>query len=157
MGGKGSGIARKPSRLPRKRRRRDPESAVARLDARRPDVRAVMAGVTAITEDLGGELSFLARRMAHRIMHIDVLLMRDEAAMAQGKPIDTQAYLSGCASWHRLATTLGLERRARPVKRLADVIAEHTSSSPPPVGDVAEFSSRDEHPQDPAAGTGDST
>ena len=121
MGGEGSGVTRKPRRLPRKRR----DGAIARLDGRAPEVRLIRDGVVAIVEDRGGDdqVSFLARRAAHRVMHLDALLMRDEAAMAAGQTVDVAEYLTGATAWLRYAQALGLHRIARRVPSLQQYIA----------------------------------
>lgn len=122
MGGKGSGITKKRRRLPRKRR----EGALARLDGRAAEVRFVRHGVEAIAADRGGEdqVSFLARRTAERTMHLDALLMRDEAALAAGQPVDLERYLSGSTTWLRYVQALGLSRVARRVTSLAEIAHE---------------------------------
>jgi len=111
MGGDGSGVSRKRRRLPRMRR----DGAIARLDGRAPEVRLVRDGVEAILRDRGGEdaASFLARRTAHRCMHLDGLLMRDEVAMTTGQSIDVERYLAGATTWLRYVQSLGLHRRPR--------------------------------------------
>lgn len=122
MGGNGSGQSCKPRRLPRMRR----DGAIARLDGRAAEVRLVREGVDAIVADRGGEdtVSFLARRTAHRCMHLDALLMRDEAALAEGGEVDVERYLSGATTWLRYAQALGLHRKARRVPTLAERLAE---------------------------------
>lgn len=121
MGGKGSGLTRKARRLPRKRR----DGAIARLDGRAAEVRVVRDGVAAIVADRGGDdqVGFLARRIAHRCMHIDALLMREEAALAAGQAIDVGQYLVGTTTWLRYAQALGLNRLARRAPSLAEVVA----------------------------------
>lgn len=122
MGGEGSGVTRKSRRLPRKRR----DGAIARLDGRAPEVRVVRDGVEAIVADQGGadHVSFLTRRAAHRCLHLDALLMRDELAMTTGQPVDVALYLSGATTWLRYAQALGFRRRARPALSLADILRE---------------------------------
>ena len=107
------------ARLPRKLR----DGAFAKLDRRGRDVRIVVEGVGAIVADRGGEeqVSFLERRTAHRAMHLDALLMRDEAALAAGQPIDVAQYLAGTTTWLRYAQALGLHRKARTVG-LGDIL-----------------------------------
>lgn len=122
MGGEGSGATRKRRRLPRKRR----DGAIARLDGRATEVRHVRNGVEAILQDRGGDdaASYLARRMAHRCMHLDGLLMRDEIAMITGAPMDVIRYLSAAATWLRYVQALGLDRRARDAVALEKLVSD---------------------------------
>jgi hypothetical protein len=122
MGGPGSGLSTKRKKLTR----RFSQGALADADARAPEVRVVREGVEQIAEDRGGEAaqSFLARRMAARAMHLDQMLARFELELLEGRAIDTPTYLAGCATWHRYANSLGLTRKAKPVRTLSDVMHE---------------------------------
>jgi hypothetical protein len=99
------------------------QGALARLDQRSAEVQALKRGAEQILEDTQRN-SFIAVRMAHRLMHLDQLLARDELRLAEGGEIDRERYLAAAQVWLRFATTLGLQRAAKPVKRLADVLAE---------------------------------
>lgn len=116
MGGPGSGITRKRRQLPKTLT----TGGLARADRRAAEVRAVLDGAAAILEDHGGadNASFLRVRMAHRVMHLDALLNRDEFALAQGRDIDRANYLNAAQTWLRYAQALGLSRVAKPVESL---------------------------------------
>jgi hypothetical protein len=96
------------------------EGALAGADRRYGPIRAVLGGAQQVLEDGGGadQASFLRVRAAHRVMHLDQLLAKDELRLAQGQEIDRIGYLTGCAAWLRYANALGFERRARPVESL---------------------------------------
>ena len=122
MGGSNSGNSKRRGTLPRTYS----ESSLAKADRRRAPVRLVIEGASHILEDGGGrdQASFLRIRMAHRAMHLDGILSRDELALAEGKEVDRASYLTAAQTWLRYATALGLERRSRPAKRMADFVSE---------------------------------
>jgi hypothetical protein len=105
-----------------------------RLNRNIPEVRAVILGAQQIIEDRGGEsqASLLLQRAAYRCMHLDVLLSRDELTLAEGKAIDRVAYINAATTWLRYADKIGLSRAPRPVKTLAEILAEPEEESPPP-------------------------
>jgi len=127
MGGKRSGISRKPKTLAR----RYSDGQLDRADRRARGVRVVLEGAGQIIEDRAadGTASFLLRRTAHRTMHLDQLLAQDELKLAQGQPIDRAAYIGAAQTWLRYALAIGLGRVARRVPSVREYL-ESLKTSP---------------------------
>ncbi len=121
MGGKGSGVTSKRQHyLPRKYS----EGALARLDRRYRDARHMLAAIEQMKADQGdAPLSFVKLRLIQRTAHLDALLITEEARLAKGENVDLARYLATLQTFVRLASTLGLERRARKVVTLRDYVA----------------------------------
>jgi len=120
------------------KRRTLPKRLVAgqldRLNRNMPEVKAVILGAQQIIDDRGGEqqASLLLQRAAFRTMHLDVLLSRDELAMAEGKEIDRPQYVATAQTWLRYADKIGLERRARPALNVREYLAQRATQNPVP-------------------------
>lgn len=156
------GVTRKRTRLPRHIRPADIERAVSNSDRRAVAIKFHVAGVQQINDDLGGSLSYLQTRIAHRLMHLEAWVAHTEAvlteaavqarflaegrlktveqvahakaAIAAAKAVDRKEYRADCTTWLRFAQELGTARKARAVRRITEDI-EHTeqTSAPEPV------------------------
>ena len=151
MGGFNSGTTRKRRTLPKTFQ----EGQLDRVDRRAKAVRAVLEGAEQIIEDRGGEelASHLMRRAAHRVMHLDQVLAQDELRLVQGQSIDRPQYIAAAQTWLRYAQAIGLDRKARRVQSLADVLAQQ--SSPPPADSVRQSAASPAATPAVSAGGGD--
>lgn len=95
-----------------------------RLDMRTVLGRSVLNRYQAVMADLGGEdnLTTVKRSLVRRFTWFEVMLEGMECQMAGGKPIDIGAWTQLTNSWLGIARMLGLERKAKSVRRLRDVM-----------------------------------
>ncbi len=93
-----------------------------RLDMRTVLGRAVMERFHAVMADLGGEdnLTAVKRSLARRFTWFEVMLEGLECRMASGEQIDIGAWTQLTNSWLGIARILGLERKAKPLRRLRE-------------------------------------
>jgi hypothetical protein len=77
-----------------------------------------------LLSDLGGEdhASTAQRELAHRASVLGAIIQDAEVRYLKGEPVDLNAHLASINSYRRVLATLGLERRARPVRSLHDII-----------------------------------
>lgn len=136
MGGRGSGVtAKRKHKLPRKYS----EGALARLDRRYREPKMLFAAIEQMKADHGDEpLSFVKLRVIQRTAHLDALLIAQEARLAKGDSIDVSQYLANAQVFLRFASTIGLERRARTVRSLRDVLLEEERRLQPPTNGAQE-------------------
>ena len=78
-----------------------------------------------ICQDLGGaeSLSYIQRSLVSRYLFTEFWIAQQEADMASGEDVDMGRYTQACNSLAGLANKLGLQRTARDVPSLHDVIA----------------------------------
>jgi len=128
MGGRGSGVTRKRTTLPKRVR----PGWLKRMDQRSRVARGLHDRLHQIGDDMGGadNMPALARSLTERFVHVEALVQQHEQAAREGKPFDTQAYLALLDRVVRIASTLGLERRARPVPNLHEYMAAKASTRP---------------------------
>jgi hypothetical protein len=102
-----------------------------RADKRYGPVRAVVEHAQAVALDLGGadNLTTIARDLILRLAFNTAQIEEAEAAALRGEPVDTPTYFARLDRAMRLASTLGLERRARELPSLRDIVAEHAAQS----------------------------
>lgn len=95
-----------------------------RIDRRTVLGKSVLQKFTAVVADLGGEesLSTVKRSLVRRFTWFEVMLEGIECRMASGEEIDIGAWTALTNTWLGIARMLGLERRARAVKTLRDVM-----------------------------------
>ena len=93
---------------------------MSRLDKQTVLGRAIVDRYEAVIADLGGEdgLTTIKRSLVRRFTWFEVMIEGMECRMAQGEQIDIGRWTQLTNSW------LGLERKARPVRKLADVRRE---------------------------------
>jgi hypothetical protein len=104
-----------------------------RLDKRTKIARAVLARIGELESDAGGAdgLSAVRRSLIRHAAWLDALVDSHELRLASGEEIDSGAYTQSLNSLIGLYRLLGLERRARPVERLRDVMRASEPEIPP--------------------------
>jgi hypothetical protein len=120
-----------PPQLPQARKPRarlavtNHKDLLPNLDGRRAEARRFRDLVLAFVADMGGldccsEIKLgLLRRLAAATVQAELL----EARMVNGEQIDIPTLCTLASTTVRLATRLGLERRAKPVETLASILA----------------------------------
>ncbi len=97
------------------------------LVAAPPDMRTVTGRVVAqLVQDQGGQdaISHARFSLLVRVAHLETLLSHEEQAIREGKKVNVGEYRQNINSLVGLYRTVGIERRARPVKRLSEIVAE---------------------------------
>lgn len=122
MGGQGSGISRKRTMVPRRSRPR----WLKRMDQRSAVARAMHERLATIGDDLGGldQMSGIQRSILERFIHTEALAAEVEKAVRDGEPFDCGKYLAITDRVLRLGQTLGLNRKAKRVPSLAELVQE---------------------------------
>jgi len=85
------------------------------LDGRTTAVKYVKELESQITVDLGGDLTAAQTSILKRAVVFCAILADQEARWISGEPIPLTEYCSATNVLNRLLTTLGIERRQRPV------------------------------------------
>ena len=95
------------------------------MDGRTAIARAVRERYEEIVTDQGGEanLSAIKRSLVRRIVWQEIMVESIEAEIAAGHPADMDALTKLSNSYVRLAKTIGLNRQARRVQRLRDIMS----------------------------------
>lgn len=98
------------------------------LDGRTVLARAARERYEEVIADQGGEenLSRIRRSLVRRLIWQEILIEAVEADVAAGVAADMDALTKLTNSYVRLARTLGLNRHARRVPRLRDIMAGDT-------------------------------
>lgn len=88
-----------------------------RIDARTTIAKVLAGRIRAVEADLGGAdaLTYAQRSLISRAIFIEQHVINAEVAMAEGRPVDTAAWLAAVGQLQRLYTALGLKRVARDV------------------------------------------
>ena len=100
-----------------------------RLDKRTVLGRAVLERYQSVLSDLGGEdaLTTIKRSLIRRFTWFEVMIEGMECRAAAGEGVDIGAWTQLTNSWLGIARMLGLERQARPLRTIRDVMAEPPS------------------------------
>lgn len=95
-----------------------------RLDKRTVLGRAVVDRYEGIVADLGGEeaLTNIKRSLVRRFTWFEVMLEGIECRAAAGEGVDIGAWTQLTNSWLGIARMLGLDRKARPTRRLREIM-----------------------------------
>jgi hypothetical protein len=95
-----------------------------KLDKRTKVARAVLERIAALEADAGGAdaLSAARRSLIRHAAWLDAIVDSHELRLAAGETLDVGAYTQALNSLLGLFRMLGLERRAKPARKLRDVI-----------------------------------
>ena len=98
-----------------------------KLDGRTTLARVVNERVQCLATDLGGmdALSYQQRSLCKRIVWIEAVIEKQEAALARGEDVDQGRMTQAVNSLVGLLKAVGLERRAKPVQTLNQYLAQH--------------------------------
>lgn len=92
------------------------------LDQRSKVARLLRERYASLVADQG-ELSYVRQSLCWRFAHLEAWLVNQEKAMMEGRKVDESKYLAGLNSYVGLVNKLGLDRRAKQIKSLADYLA----------------------------------
>lgn len=97
-----------------------------RIDRRVQAYRIRAAREAEVLHHLGGpdNVTVLQEALARRWTTLDLRASQMESDAAAGRPFDLASFVAITDRLHSLSRTLGLERRAKPLRRLADILAE---------------------------------
>ncbi len=97
-----------------------------RLDKRTKIARAVLARIGQLESDAGGadSISAARRSLIRHAAWLDAIVDSHELRLAAGEQLDVGAYTQALNSLLGLFRLIGLERKARPAKRLRDVMEQ---------------------------------
>ncbi|MCC7200966.1 MAG: hypothetical protein IT483_15770 [Gammaproteobacteria bacterium] len=97
---------------------------VARLDKRTKIAKAVLGRIEQLEADAGGaeHLTAARRSLIRHAAWLDAIVDSHELRLAAGEALDVGAYTQSLNSLLGLFRLLGLERRARPVRRLREAL-----------------------------------
>jgi hypothetical protein len=92
-----------------------------------------LKSASAIETDMGGReaLSHARRSLVRRVVWLEAIIEHSEQKLAAGEGIDLGGHTQAINSLLGLYRLLGLERRARPVERLRDVMRASEPETPP--------------------------
>ena len=109
--------------------------SVKGLDGRTGTARRYRDLIDSVTADLGGQdhISELERQLIRRHAAIAVAAEALEADLVRDMPVDLNNLGILVDRQRRIAETLGLERRARPVNDGSSILADYFSRPPPKV------------------------
>lgn len=95
---------------------------LAKLDKRTKVAKAVLARIDALETDAGGadNLTAARRSLIRHAAWLDAIVDSHELRLAAGEQLDVGAYTQALNSLLGLFRLLGLERKARPVRRLRE-------------------------------------
>lgn len=98
------------------------------LDKRTATGQALRQRYIDLSDDIGGlpQLSYMQKSLVERVLHLELLIGQQEAALRDGQEIDTGRYTQAINALSGLIGKLGLERQARDVS-LQDVISRGSS------------------------------
>jgi hypothetical protein len=114
-----------PPNPPPKTRRRPPKLHLMRLenlDDRTTAARTTKQLIAQLTSDLGGDLSAAQAQLVQRAAVLGAYIEDCEAAWLQGRLSDTSAWFMGIDRQRRTLETLGLQRVARDVPDIKDLL-----------------------------------
>jgi hypothetical protein len=99
-------------------------SWLEKLDKRTKVARAVLSRIGELESDAGGaeSLSAAKRSLIRHAAWLDALIDSQELKLASGEPVDTGSLTQLLNSLLGLYRLVGLERKPRTVRRLADVM-----------------------------------
>jgi hypothetical protein len=125
--------------LARSRATNDPSGYIIPVDGRSLAARRFRDIVTSLIMDVSGGVDLPAPKLAivRRAAHLIVWAELAEAEFASGKQLDIGAYTTAANSLRRLLADLGLERRAKPVESLSDIVASIVAKREVPSSDEA--------------------
>jgi hypothetical protein len=122
------------SDVPRKRRRKNPPKPrmLTRkdLDNRTNAAKSFDRLYSAISSDLGGDLTAVERSLVEGFVGATVVLQALNTRLALGQEIDLSEHAAVCSSMVRIAAKIGLSRRSRLVSGLIEAEAAPQSWSP---------------------------
>lgn len=103
-----------------------------RLDGRTTIAKAIRERIEAIETDMGGAdgLSHARRSLVRRVVWLEAIIEHSEQKLAAGEGIDLGGHTQAINSLLGLYRLIGLERRARPVERLRDVMRGDAPEQP---------------------------
>lgn len=103
---------------------------IQRLDGRTRLAQAVRQRYAELTTDLGGHdaLSYQRRSLAKRALWQEAVIEQMESALARGEDVDLGRMTQSVNSLQGLYKTLGLDRVAKPVDSITDIIAKHRAA-----------------------------
>ena len=95
-----------------------------RLDRRTVLGKAVSQTYGAVVADMGGaeNLTTVKLSLVRRFVWFETMIQGMECQAAAGEAVDIGSWTQLVNSWLGIARMLGLERKAKPAKRLRDVI-----------------------------------
>ena len=95
-----------------------------RLDKRTSIAKAIIERIETIEADMGGAeaLSHARRSLIRRTVWLEAVIEHSEQKLAAGEGIDLGGHTQAINSLLGLYRLIGLERRPRPVRRLAEVM-----------------------------------
>jgi hypothetical protein len=102
---------------------------VERLDRRTNIAKAILGRIEGIESDLGGanDLSHARRSLVRRVVWLEAIIEHSEQRLAAGVGIDLGGHTQAINSLLGLYRLLGLDRRARPVRTLREVMSGSVS------------------------------
>ncbi len=102
------------------------------MNGANPDVRELYARLNGICNDMGGpdNMSEIAKSLAERFIHSELLARRIEAKIREGAPVEPADHAATVSSMARVAKLLGVKRQSKPVKSLEQYIAERDATTP---------------------------
>jgi hypothetical protein len=97
---------------------------LTKLDKRTKIARAVLGRISDLESDAGGTdaLSSVRRSLIRHAAWLDAIVDSHELRLAAGEELDVGAYTQSLNSLLGLYRLIGLERKAKPVRRLRDAI-----------------------------------
>ena len=100
---------------------------LGRMDSRLALVKFLESRFLAITEDLGGQdcLSTMQRGLIERMLFLEYWLHTQETELLTGKDFNAGSWIQGFNALSGVCSKLGLERRAKQVPSLREVIDRH--------------------------------
>jgi hypothetical protein len=103
-----------------------------RLDGRTTIAKAIRERIEAIETDMGGAdgLSHARRSLVRRVVWLEAIIEHSEQKLAAGEGIDLGGHTQAINSLLGLYRLIGLERRARSVERLRDVMRGDAPEQP---------------------------
>lgn len=102
-----------------------------RMDRRTKVWRAINDRIAQLESDAGGveSLAHARRSLIRRAVFLELLVESQEVRFAAGESLDVGSYTQAFNSMLGAYRLLGLERKARPLRRLRDVMAGHTNGA----------------------------
>lgn len=100
------------------------------MDGRCKVAKLIRGRLAALVSDQGGlsHLSYQRQSLCWRFVHLEAWIESQEQALAEGKKIDEARYLAAINSYVGLLGRLGLDRRARVVDPIQQVLDESSEA-----------------------------
>lgn len=98
------------------------QTRIEQLDGRYRLVKALKRREEQLAADLGGDLSYQKRSLVCRFVCLESWIEQQEQKLISGKPINETLWLSAMNCFTGIIGRLGLERQARPIKSLQEVL-----------------------------------